>query len=145
MALSPETARDYHGRLISEIVKMLCAGIVHGDLSEFNVLVDAEGPVIIDLPQAVNAAGNNSAGMMFERDVDNMARYFGAFAPELLKLEYGKEIWAVYQQGKLTTASVFTGKFTGNRKEANVAGVLTSIKDARLEHEERILKKQRPR
>ncbi|MEO7776608.1 MAG: PA4780 family RIO1-like protein kinase [Fibrobacteria bacterium] len=142
LSLEPETARAYHAFLIRQIVRMLAAGIIHGDLSEFNVLVDAEGPVIIDLPQAVNAGGNNSASMMLDRDVRNMAEYFGAFAPELLATEYGKEIWAVYERGKLTAESEFTGVFQETRPQANVGGVLAAIKDARLEHEDKLLKKK---
>ncbi|MDB5049637.1 MAG: family serine kinase [Fibrobacteres bacterium] len=141
LSLETGVAREYHQILIRQIVRMLASGIIHGDLSEFNVLVDAGGPVIIDLPQAVNAGGNNSASMMLDRDVRNMAEYFGAFAPELLATEYGKEIWAVYEQGKLTPDTEFTGVFRGNQLEANVGGVLAAIKDARLEHEEKILKK----
>ena len=101
LELTPETAREYHKFMIAQVVLMLCAGIVHGDLSEYNVLVDAHGPVIIDLPQAVDAAGNIGAGAMLERDVDNMATYFGKFAPELRTTDYGKEIWALYEAGTL--------------------------------------------
>ena len=141
VALSPETALLYHEEMISQIVRMLCLGIIHGDLSEFNVLVDAEGPVIIDLPQAVNAAGNNSAEMLFTRDVDNMARFFGRFAPEILRLRYAKEIWALYQKGKLTPQVELTGKFQESAKQADVAGVLSVIGDARREHEFRMGRK----
>ena len=81
---------------------MLCAGIIHGDLSEYNILVGSDGPVIIDLPQAVDAAGNSNAGAMLERDVANLASYFGRFAPELADSDYGKEIWRLYQAGNLT-------------------------------------------
>ena len=142
LALEAEVARDYHKTLIRQVVRMLAAGIIHGDLSEFNVLVDASGPVIIDLPQAVNAGGNNSASMMLERDVRNLAEYFGAFAPELLATEYGKEIWAAYERGNLSPEAEFTGVFQGSQTQANVGGVLSAIKDARLEHEEKILKKK---
>lgn len=141
ISLSAEDALLYHEELIAQIVRMLCSGIIHGDLSEFNVLVDVEGPVIIDLPQAVNAAGNNSAGMMFLRDVDNMARYFGRFVPEILKLQYGKEIWALYEKGKLTPHVELTGKYQGPVKQADVNGVLNAIGDARKEHEFRMQKK----
>ncbi len=141
LSLSAETALGYHEFLISQIVRMLCLGIIHGDLSEFNVLVDAEGPVIIDLPQAVNAAGNNSASMMFARDVDNMARYFGRFAPELLDLKYAKEIWALYEKNKLNPHVVLTGKFQEPTRVADVAGVMAVVGDARKEHESRLLKK----
>ncbi|MEX0915989.1 MAG: PA4780 family RIO1-like protein kinase, partial [Wenzhouxiangellaceae bacterium] len=108
MTLTAEEARGYHDRIISEVVRMLAAGLIHGDLSEFNVLVDAAGPVIIDLPQAVNAAANNSAAMMLVRDVDRMKRFFGRFAPGLLATEYGKEIWSLYAAGRLDADSPLT-------------------------------------
>jgi RIO kinase 1 len=145
IALSPEIALLYHEELIAQIVRMLCAGIIHGDLSEFNVLVDAEGPVIIDLPQAVNAAGNNSAAMMFARDVDNMARYFGRFEPGILGLKYAKEIWDLYEKGKLTPHVELTGQFKEPTKTADVGGVLNAIGDARKEHEDKILRKTKDR
>ncbi len=141
LILPPETAILYHEELITQIVWMLCSGIIHGDLSEFNVLVDGEGPVIIDMPQAVNAAGNNSAGMMFARDVNNMARYFGRFAPEILGLKYAKEIWALYEKGKLTPYVELTGQFQEPTKKSDVGGLLNVIGDARKEHENRVLRK----
>lgn len=137
LALTSEQAIDYYGRIIAEIVRMLCAGIVHGDLSPFNVLVDSEGPVIIDLPQAVNAAANNSAGMMLERDVVNMAIYFGGFAPELLKTDYGKEIWALYENGKLQHDTSLTGRFKRSTVDADVDKVMQVIDDAREQEDER--------
>ena len=109
--LSPEVAREYHAFLIRQVVLMLCAGIVHGDLSEYNVLVDDQGPVIIDLPQAIDAAANNNASRMLGRDVDNLADYFGQFAPELLKTNYAAEIWSLYETGKLLPDSPLTGVF----------------------------------
>jgi RIO kinase 1 len=145
LSISPDLALLYHEELISQIVRMLCSGIIHGDLSEFNVLVDAEGPVIIDLPQAVNAAGNSSAAMMFARDVDNMARYFGRFEPGILGLKYAKEIWALYEKGKLTPHVELTGKFQEPTKSADVVGTLSAIGDARKEHEDKILKKAQAR
>ncbi|MBW8888453.1 MAG: serine protein kinase RIO [Fibrobacteres bacterium] len=141
LTLSAETALLYHEELISQIVRMLCAGIIHGDLSEFNVLVDTEGPVIIDLPQAVNAAGNNSAAMLFARDVDNMARWFGRFEPGILGLKYAKEIWALYEKRKLTPETELTGRFTEPTRAADVGGVLDAIGDARKEHEDKLLRK----
>ena len=106
--LHPDDARDFHAFMIQEIVKMLCAGLVHGDLSEFNVLLGPDGPVIIDLPQAVDAAANNHAFSMLERDVRNMAECFGQFAPELKYTKYAKEMWALYEAGKLTPHTQLT-------------------------------------
>jgi RIO kinase 1 len=131
--LSREQALEYHSLLIKEVVRMLCAGIVHGDLSEYNILVDANGPVIIDLPQAVDASANNNAARMLERDVDNLADYFGRFAPELLTTQYGKEIWKLYETGDLTVQSVLTGRFQGSNKRADVGGIMREINDARDE------------
>jgi RIO kinase 1 len=133
LELSREQALEYHGLLIKEVVRMLCAGIVHGDLSEYNILIDANGPVIIDLPQAVDAAANNNAARMLERDVDNLADYFGRFAPELLTTQYGKEIWKLYETGELTPQAVLTGRFQGSTKQADVRSVMREINDARDE------------
>ncbi|MEI7994780.1 MAG: PA4780 family RIO1-like protein kinase [Methylococcaceae bacterium] len=131
LELTSEQALEYHSILIKEVVRMLCAGIVHGDLSEFNVLVDAHGPVIIDLPQAVDAAANNNAPKMLERDVNNMAAYFGRFAPELLATNYGKEIWKIYESGNLTPDVKLTGHFKGSNKQADVGSIMREINDAR--------------
>ncbi|MCQ4271321.1 serine protein kinase RIO [Pseudomonas kuykendallii] len=128
--LEPEDAREFHAFMIGEIVKMLCAGLVHGDLSEFNVLLDAHGPVIIDLPQAVDAAGNNHAFSMLERDVGNMAAYFGRFAPELKYTKYAKEMWALFEEGKLTPETRLTGQFVEAEDEADVDAVMREIKAA---------------
>jgi RIO kinase 1 len=130
LTLTPEQAREYHGRLIGEVVRMLCAGIVHGDLSEYNVLVSSDGPVIIDLPQAVDAAGNNHALSMLERDVNNLTTYFGQFAPELLNTDYGPEIWSHYQSGSLYPEIALTGRFKRTEKPADVAGVMREVNDA---------------
>jgi RIO kinase 1 len=131
LVLSHDQALEYHGILIAEVVKMLCAGIVHGDLSEFNVLVDADGPVIIDLPQAVDAAANNNASIMLERDVNNMTAYFGRFAPELLATSYGKEIWKIYESGDLYPDVKLTGHFKSSNKQADVNSIMREINDAR--------------
>ncbi|MDD5266671.1 MAG: serine protein kinase RIO [Methylococcales bacterium] len=131
LELTSEQALEYHCILIKEVVRMLCAGIVHGDLSEFNVLVDAHGPVIIDLPQAVDAAANNNAPKMLERDVNNLAAYFGRFAPELLATSYGKEIWKIYESGNLTPDVKLTGHFKSSNKKADVGSIMREINDAR--------------
>ena len=129
--LSPETARDYHAFLIQQIVRMLSIGLIHGDLSEFNVLVGPEGPVIIDLPQAVNAAGNNGARAMLERDVNNIRGTLGRFAPELLQTEYAREMWALFEQGMLTADTKLTGLFARDETTADADGVLIAVEDAR--------------
>jgi RIO kinase 1 len=133
LQLTREEALDYHQQLLKEVVKMLCAGIVHGDLSEYNILVDASGPVIIDVPQAVNAAANNNAAYMLERDVKNLAQYFGQFAPELLSTRYGKEIWHLYESGDLTPDVVLTGKFKSSDKPVHVGSIMREIKAAKDE------------
>jgi len=125
--LTAEKAREYHQKLICEVVRMLCAGIIHGDLSEYNVLVDGDGPVIIDLPQAIDAAGNNSAASLLERDVSNLAIWFGRFAPELIKTDYGREIWAIYKTGKLLPDTPLTGFFARDEKKADVKGLIKEI------------------
>jgi RIO kinase 1 len=129
LTLSATQAREYHHALIMQVVRMLCAGIVHGDLSEYNVLVGSDGPVIIDLPQAVNAAGNNSAGAMLQRDVENLTTYFGRFAPELRATDYGREIWAIYESGKLHPGIALTGCFARRETPADVGSVMREIDD----------------
>src|SRR5690606_35210481 len=128
--LLPEDAREFHAFMIGELVKMLCAGLVHGDLSEFNVLLGPEGPVIIDLPQAVDAAGNNHAYSMLERDVANMAAYFGQYAPELRDTRYAQEMWALYEEGTLAPETPLTGEFADPEEAADVDAVLREIKAA---------------
>jgi len=134
--LSAEQALEFHAGLLQQVVRMLCAGIIHGDLSEYNILVGADGPVIIDLPQAVDAAGNSNAGPMLERDVANLASYFGRFAPELDGTEYGKEIWRLYQAGSLSPESELTGRIEIEHRIADVDAVLEEVKLA-LQAEER--------
>ena len=137
--LSVEQALAFHAGLLGQVVRMLCAGIIHGDLSEFNILVGAEGPVIIDLPQAVDAAGNSNAGAMLERDVANLAGYFGRYAPELLDSEYGKEIWRLYEAGNLTVDSRLSGRIEAEQRIADVDAVLEEVKLALLAEERRRL------
>jgi RIO kinase 1 len=138
VAMSAEQALADHAVVIRDIVRMLCAGLVHGDLSEFNVLVDAYGPVIIDLPQAVDAAANNHAQWMLERDVNNMRSYYGQYAPELLNTQYAKEIWALYEEGDLTPDTELTGLFEESGEAADVDSVLLEIKEAFAEEQERL-------
>ena len=136
--LSAETAREYHAFLTQQVVRMLCAGIVHGDLSEFNILVGSDGPVIIDLPQAVDAAGNNHAKDMLARDVANLANYFGQFAPELLTTQYAKEIWALYERGDLSVDSPLTGHFAETKKAVDMQSVMREIKNAEFQEAARL-------
>lgn len=134
---SADEARRWHAFMIEQIVRMLCAGLIHGDLSEFNVLVDPGGPVVIDLPQAVNASGNNNAFRMLERDVNNMRDTFARAAPELAQTEYAHEIWKLYERAELRPDSVLTGRFEHSRVEADVGAVLAQIDEARREAEAR--------
>jgi RIO kinase 1 len=135
--ITADQAREWHAFMVAQIVRMLCAGLIHGDLSEFNVLLDSSGPVIIDLPQAVNAASNNNAFAMLERDVNNMRATFGCAAPELLETEYAREIWKLYEAGELTPDSVLTGRFARDFSAPDVDAVLNQIEDERREAEER--------
>ncbi|MCD6706067.1 MAG: serine protein kinase RIO [Thiobacillus sp.] len=137
---TPELARVHFQVLLKQVVLMLCAGVIHGDLSEFNILISADGPVIIDLPQAVDAAGNNHAPDMLARDVANLTGYFGRFAPELLGTDYGKEIWALYEHGALHPDVPLTGRFAHSTKPVDLDGVLREIDDARAEEEARQLR-----
>ncbi|MDP3678605.1 MAG: PA4780 family RIO1-like protein kinase [Methylotenera sp.] len=140
VTFSAEEARIHHRTLIKEVVRMLCAGIVHGDLSEFNILMSADGPVIIDLPQAIDAAGNNQASSMLERDVRNLSDYFGRFAPELLNTQYGKEIWALYAHGDLTVETELTGRFKQSNKAVDLKSVMREIDDIKAAEEARLLR-----
>ena len=142
VAFTASQARAHHATLVAEVVRMLCAGVVHGDLSEFNILLAEDGPVIIDLPQAVDAAGNNHAQRMLLRDVANLRGFFGAFAPELLHTHFGPEIWDLYQRGVLSPEVVLTGRFERKAKAVDVGGLMREIDDARAEDAARRLRLQ---
>ena len=144
VSFTPEDARTHHATLVAEVVRMLCAGVVHGDLSEFNILLahtdGVDGPVIIDLPQAVDAAGNNHAQRMLLRDVANLRDFFGQFAPALLTTQYGPEMWRLYQAGLLSVDSVLTGHFERAQASVDMQAVLREIDDARAEDAARRLR-----
>jgi RIO kinase 1 len=154
VAFTAEQALQHHATLIAEVVRMLCAGVVHGDLSEFNILLahtpglgDAPGldePVIIDLPQAVDAAGNNHAQRMLLRDVGNLRDFFGQFAPALLKTDYGPEIWSLYQAGLLSNDTQLTGHFERSKADVDMTAVLREIDDARADDAARRLRMSMP-
>nr|WP_170875139.1 PA4780 family RIO1-like protein kinase [Vibrio breoganii] len=133
VVISPEQAVQDHQVMMSYVVKMLCVGLIHGDLSEFNVLVDETGPVIIDLPQAVDAAANNNAEWMLTRDVNNIRDYYAQFAPELLSTEYAKEMWALYEKGDLKPDSKLTGEFKEDETAADLDSIILEIESARAE------------
>jgi RIO kinase 1 len=140
LSFTADEARAHHAMLLREVVRMLCAGVVHGDLSEFNVLLAADGPVVIDLPQAVDAAGNNHAARMLMRDVVNLRAFFGSFAPELLSTQYGPEIWHLFAGGRLTPESPLSGRYQREPGAVDLAGVMREIDDARAEGEARRLR-----
>jgi len=142
VVFTPEEARSHHATLLAEVVRMLCAGVVHGDLSEFNILLAADGPVIIDLPQAIDAAGNNHAKRMLLRDVANLRGLFGRFAPELLDTDYGHEIWDLYRRGALAPDVALTGRFEHETGAVDLGGVIREIDDARDEEATRRLRLQ---
>jgi RIO kinase 1 len=131
--LSPEQAREFHRILVRQVVRMLCCGLIHGDLSPYNVLVGPEGPVVIDFPQVVSAAGNNAARTMLLRDVNNLTAYLGRWAPELLETWYGEEMWALFEAGDLLPDSVLTGEFEQDESSIDLDGVRHAINDAREE------------
>ncbi|MDR7121050.1 PA4780 family RIO1-like protein kinase [Rheinheimera soli] len=134
--LTAEQARRDHKTMMQDVLRMLSVGLVHGDLSEFNVLQDPQGPVIIDLPQAVDAAANNNARWMLERDVNNMTRYYAQFAPELAATKYAKEIWALFEAGNLNPNTELTGEFAESEVAADVNAVLDEINAAFAEMQE---------
>ncbi len=138
VSLTTEQARDGHVKVMQDVARMLSVGLIHGDLSEFNVLMDGEGPIIIDLPQVVNAAANNQAWSMLERDVRNITVYYAQYAPELFDTRYAPEIWALYESGELHAEVELTGRFKDNHRKADVDSVLLEIKAAFLEEQERL-------
>jgi len=140
VTFTAEEARKHHHTLIKEVVRMLCAGIVHGDLSEFNILLSSDGPVIIDLPQAVDASGNNHAMGMLERDVNNLSAFFGQFASELLNTQYGKEIWSLYAKGALSIEADLTGRVKENNRPVDLKSVVNEIDTVRDEEAARQLR-----
>jgi RIO kinase 1 len=145
VTFTAEQARVHHATLLIEVVRMLCAGVVHGDLSEFNILLASDGPVIIDLPQAVDAAGNNHAKRMLLRDVTNLSDFFGRFAPELLPTAFGHEIWDLYERGLLHVGVALTGRFEHKKGAVDLGGVMREIDDARAEEAARVLRMQSER
>ena len=138
VSMSEDQALEDHLQMMNYVVRMLSVGIIHGDLSEFNVLVDEFGPVIIDLPQAVDASANNNAKKMLLRDVNNMRRYYAQFAPQLTSTQYGEEMWALYESGLLSADTVLTGKFIAQEGVTDVDNVIDEIASARQEHEDNI-------
>jgi RIO kinase 1 len=142
VVLTPEQAQEFHAMLLRQVVLMLCAGVIHGDLSEFNILLAADGPVIIDLPQAVDASGNNHAARMLLRDVINLRDFFGRFAPELLTTDYGPEIWDLYERGMLKIDTVLTGRYERKAGAVDLSSVMREIDDARAEEAARLIRMQ---
>lgn len=144
VTMSAEQAVEDHALMMHYVKLMLCEGLVHGDLSEFNVLVDDYGPVIIDLPQAVDAAANNHAESMLTRDIENMTSYYGQYAPELLNTQYAKEMWALYEEGELHPKVELTGEFEESAEAADVDSVVEEIKAVWIEEQARLARLQEP-
>lgn len=137
LEFTEEQALALHAAVLREVVRMLCAGVIHGDLSEYNILLDAEGPVIIDLPQAVDAAGNNEAQAMLRRDVDNLTIFFGRYAPQLMETQFGKEIWAHYEAGELDINISLTGQVEPDETPVDMESLMQELEDTRREEEEK--------
>lgn len=135
VAFDAAEALEHHAIMMRYVVKMLCAGVVHGDLSEFNVLIDTQGPVIIDLPQAVDAAANNNAKSMLARDIRNITQYYGQFAPQLLNTDYANEIWELFENGELQPDTPLSGVFEESTEVADVDAVLAEVYAAMAEEE----------
>ncbi|WP_131906349.1 PA4780 family RIO1-like protein kinase [Cocleimonas flava] len=142
VTMTEEEAIENFAIVMQDVVRMLCAGTIHGDLSEFNVLLDEYGPVIIDLPQAVNAAANNNAKSMLFRDVQNMITYFGQFDPYLHETHFAEEIWQLYEEGKLKPDTILTGEYVEDTSAADVDGVLEEIQAAFDEEQSRLERKR---
>ena len=132
--LEQAQALRFHEELMRDVVRMLCIGLIHGDLSEYNVLVAPEGPVIIDFPQVVSAAGNNAARAMLLRDVHNLRASLARFAPQLMATHFGEEMWLLYERGELRPDTALTGQFIFDDASADVDAVMMSIEDARQEN-----------
>ena len=131
--LTADDARGYHGDLVRQVVRMLCCGLIHGDLSAYNVLVGPDGPVVIDFPQVVSAGGNNAARMILLRDVNNLTASLGRWAPDLLDTWYGEEMWALFEDGALEPETELTGRFVPDESAVDLDGVRQAINDAREE------------
>ncbi|APA87372.1 serine protein kinase RIO [Paraburkholderia sprentiae WSM5005] len=140
--LTEARALELHALLLNQVVRMLCTGVIHGDLSEYNILLAVDGPVIIDLPQAIDAAANNEAASMLKRDVDNLAAYFGRFAPQLLSADYGTEIWALFEAGGLHVDVKLTGRIELDTRPVDLDGVLQELEETRLYEDARVRRQQ---
>lgn len=138
IVMPADQAMEDHALMMIYIMRMLCAGIVHGDLSEFNVLVDAYGPVVIDLPQAVDASANNNAKAMLLRDVNNITTYYAQFVPNLALTRFGEEMWALYEAGELSDTTKLTGLFAEDTQSADVETILAEIQAAFEQEQDRL-------
>lgn len=130
-------AYPIYKRLIQDVVRMLCAGVIHGDLSEFNVLMSADGPVLIDFPQAVDPAHNQGARTLLLRDVENLHRFLERFSPGQPRQPYAQEMWSLYQANRLLPDTELGGTYRAPEGKANTDEVLALIDDADFEEQER--------
>jgi RIO kinase 1 len=137
VTLEPEQGMAVFEHLIREVQRMLCAGVVHGDLSDFNVLMTAEGPVIIDFPQAVDPAHNRNARKLLIRDVRNLTSFLARHTPKLKGTRYAEEMWQLYEAGKLTPDTKLTGKWKPPSRKADTSSLLAEIEALEREARER--------
>lgn len=134
LSFDAEHAQEVFQFLLREVVKMLCAGVVHGDLSDFNVLMGTQGPVIIDFPQWVDAAHNRNAQKLLVRDVDNLQSFLGRYAGDLKRRRYGQEMWGLYENNELLPHTKLTGKFKKARpKQDDTFALLREIEEIEKE------------
>jgi RIO kinase 1 len=99
---TPEQASALHLEIFLQVKRLLESGLIHADLSAYNVLMAATGPTLIDLPQVVDVAGNNNAGLILRRDLRNVTEHLARFDARLLRFaNCGEALFRHCQRGTL--------------------------------------------